>query len=113
MHHIAEFALVFDAVLETIEVAPGAAFDEAAPQIDHAPRGRRRRPAGQAFAHQHGERLFDRCILALGNFVELAAMELVVQHRVKIVGDALHPARPDRLDPRLLDGLEHRPRLLA
>ena len=110
---VAELALVLDHVLEPVEVAPGAALDEAAPQLDEAARRRRRRLAGQALAHQHRQRLLDRRIGAIGDLVEFAAMELVVEHGGEILGDALHAARPDRLDAGLLDRLEHRARLLA
>ena len=40
-------------------------------------------------------------------------METVVEHGGEILRDAAHAARADRLDPRLLDGFEHRARLLA
>ena len=110
---VAELALVFDRVLEPVEVAPGAALDPAPPQLDEAPRRRRRRLAGQALAHQHRHRFLDRGIGAIGDFVELAAVELVVEHRREILGDALHAPRADRLDAGLLDRLEHRARLLA
>ena len=83
------------------------------PQIDQAPRRRRRRLAGQALAHHHRDRFLDRRIGAVGDLVELAAVELVVEHGGEILGDALHAPRADRLDARLLDRLEHRARLLA
>ena len=76
-------------------------------------RGRRRRLAGQPLAHHHGDRILDRRIGAVGDLVELAAMEAVVEHGGEILGDAVHAARADRLDARLLDRLEHRARLLA
>ena len=59
------------------------------------------------------DRLLERRIGAVGDLVELAAMEAVVEHRGEILGDAVHAARADRLDARLLDRLEHRARLLA
>ncbi len=36
-------------------------------------------------------------------------MIAIVEHRREVGGDALHPARADRLDPRLLDRIEQRP----
>ncbi len=84
-----------------------------APEIDQAPGRRRRRHAGEPLAHQHRERLLDRRIGAVGDLVELAAMEAVVDHGGEVLGDARHAARADRLDAGLLDRVEHRARLLA
>ena len=39
--------------------------------------------------------------------------DTVVEHRGQIRGDAFHPPRPDRLDPRLLDRVEQRARRLV
>ena len=75
--------------------------------------GRRRRLAGEALAHHHGDRVLDRRVGAVGDLVELAAMEAVVEHGGEILRHARHAARADRLDARLLDRLEHRARLLA
>ena len=58
-------------------------------------------------------RVLDRRIGAVGDFVELAAMEAVVEHGGEILRHARHAARADRLDARLLDRIEHRARLLA
>ena len=74
---------------------------------------RRRRLAGEPLAHHHGDRFLDRRVGAVGDLVELAAMEAVVEHGGEILRDAGHAARADRLDARLLDRLEHRARLLA
>ena len=57
--------------------------------------------------------VLDRRVGAVGDLVELAAMEAVVEHGGQILGDAGHAARADRLDARLLDRVEHRARLLA
>ena len=38
-------------------------------------------------------------------------MEMIVEHRGEVFGNARHPPRADRLDPRLFDGLEHAARL--
>ena len=56
-------------------------------------------------------RVLDRRIGAVGDFVEFAAMETVVEHGVEVLRHAAHAARADRLDPGLLDRLEHRARL--
>ena len=99
--------------LKLIETAAGAVLDERTPEIDEFLRRRRRRLTGQPLAHHHGDGLFDRRVGAVGHLVELAAMEAVVDHRGEIALHADHAARADRLDAGLLDGVEHRARLLA
>jgi len=94
------------------ESAAGAALDPRPPQIDDALGGRRRTEAGQALAHHHGDRLLDRRIGAIGDLVELTAMETVIEHRRKVLGDARHAACPNGLDAGLLDRVEYGPRLL-
>ena len=113
MDGVAELALVFEQPLEPVEAAAGAVLDERPPQIDELLGGRRRRLAGQPLAHHHGDGLLDRRVGAVGDLVELAAMEAVVDHRGEIVLHAEHAARADRLDAGLLDRVEHRARLLA
>ena len=113
MHCVAKLALVLDQVLELVEVAAGAVLDQRPPQIDQFLGRRRRRHAGQALAHQQRQRVLDRRVGAVGNLVELAAMEFLVEHRGEVLGDAVHAPRADRLDAGLLDRLEHRARLLA
>ena len=68
--------------------------------------------AGQALAHHQRQRLLDGRVGALGDLVELAAAVALVEHGAEILRDASHAAGADRLDARLLDRLEHRPRLL-
>src|SRR5579883_137573 len=110
---ISESALVLDHVLEAVEVAASTPLDPAPPQLDDTPRRGRRRLTREALAHQHGKRLFDRRIGPISDLVEFAAMELIVEHRCKIFGDALHASRPDRLDPGLFDRFENGAPLLA
>ena len=110
---VAEARLVLDQPLQPVEIASGAILDQRPPQIDDLLRGRRRRLAGQPFAHHQRDRFLDRRIGAVGDLVELAAMEAVVEHGGEILGDARHAACADRLDAGLLDRLEHGARLLA
>ena len=110
---VAEARLVFDQPFEPVEIAAGAILDQRAPQLDELLRRRRRRLPGQALAHHQRDRLLDRRIGAVGDLVELAAMEAVVEHGGQVARHAGHAARADRLDARLLDRLEHRARLLA
>lgn len=67
--------------------------------------------AGQPLAHQHRQRIGERRVGAVGDLVELAAMEMVIEHRGEVFRNARHAARADRLDPRLLHRLEHAARL--
>ncbi len=113
MHDVAEAALVLDHLLQTIEIGAGAFLDEGAPEVDELARGRRRRQSGEALAHHHGDRILDRCVGAVRDGVELAAMKLVIQHGGQILRHAFHAPRADRLDARLLHRLEHGARLLA
>ncbi len=113
VHHVAEIGLMFDEPLQPVEFAPGAVLDQRPPEVDELLGGRRRRLPGEALAHHHGDRLLDRRIGPVGDLVELAAMEAVVDHGGEIFRHARHAARPDRLDARLLDRLEYRPRLLS
>src|SRR5206468_7373790 len=110
VHDVAEARLVVDQPLEPVEVLARAVLEQRAPELDQAARRRRRRHAGQPLAHQHGKRLLDRRVGAVGDLVELAAMEAVVDHGGEIFGNARHAPRPDRLDAGLLDRLEHRAR---
>ena len=113
VHDVAEPALVGQHALQAVEIAAGALLDDRSPQIDQLARRLRRQFAGQPLAHDHGERLLDRRIGAVGDLVVFAAMETVVQHGGEIGLDAAHAPRADRFDAGLLDGFEHRARLLA
>ena len=113
VHRVAELALVLEHVFQPVEIAPGAVLDQRTPEIDQLLGRRRRRHAGQALAHHQRQRVLDRRVGALGDLVEFAAVEALVQHGGQILGDAVHAPRADRLDARLLDRLEHRARLLA
>ena len=113
MHDVAEPALIGQHALEPVEIAAGALLDEWAPQVDELARGRRRRLAGEPFAHDHGDGLLDRRIGAVGDLVVFAAMETVIEHGGQILLNPAHAAGSDRFDPRLLDGFEHRARLLT
>ena len=106
-------ALVLDQAFQPVEPAPGLVLDQRTPEIDELLRRRRRRLAGEPLAHHHGDRFLDRRIGAVGDVVEFAAMEFVVEHGGEIALHAGHAARADRLDARLLDRVEHRARLLA
>ena len=104
---------MFDEPFQPVEFPSGAVLDQRTPEFDELTGGRRRYLPGQALAHDHRHRLLDRRIGAVGDLVEFAAMEAVVDHGGEIFRHARHAARSDRLDARLLDRLEHRPRLLS
>ena len=96
------------APLEPVEFGAGLFLDEAAPELGQALGAGRRLEAGQALARQHRHRVLERRLVALARLGEGAAVIAVVEHGGEVGGDAFHPARADRLDPRLLDGVEQR-----
>ena len=82
-----------------------------APEIDDALRALRRLLAGEPFAHDHRDRLFERRLGALADFAEARVLEAILQHGVEILRDAFHAPGADRLDAGLFDGLEDGARL--
>ena len=75
---VAEAALVVDEPFEPVEAAARFVLDDRTPQIDELLCRRRRRLPGQPLAHHHGDGVLDRRVGAVGDLVELAAMEAVV-----------------------------------
>ena len=67
----------------------------------------RRRKPGQPLAHDQGERLRQRRLGAVGQFVDAAPLVALLEARGEIGGHALHAVGADGLDARLLDRLEH------
>ena len=113
MDGIAKACLILDQIFQPVETTPGLVLDDRTPQFDELLRRCRWRLPGQTLAHHHRDRFLDRGIGTVGDLVELAAMKFVVEHRREILRDTRHPARADRLHPRLLDRIEHGARLLA
>jgi hypothetical protein len=111
VHRVGELALVLDHRFQTIEPCARLVLDERTPQLDQLLRRLRRRQPGQALTHHHRQRIGQRCIGAVGDLVEFAAMEMIVEHRGQVLRNTRHPPRADRLDARLLDGVEHAARL--
>ena len=107
VHHVAEAALVVEQTLEPVEILAGTLLDQRTPQLDHLACGRRRNLAGEPLAHQHSQCVLDRRVSAVGDLVEFAAVEAIVEHGSEILGDATHAPRSDGLDARLFDRLEH------
>ena len=68
---------------------------------------------GQSLSHHQRNRFLDGRIRPVGDLVEFAAVETVVEHRCEVLGHAGHAARADGLDAGLLDRLEYRARLLS
>ena len=66
VHDVAELALVFDQIFQTIEILAGALLDHRPPEFDQFARGRRRRQPGEALAHHQGQGFLDRRIGAVG-----------------------------------------------
>ena len=77
-----------------------------APKLDQARGAARRLEPGQAFARQHGDRILERRFLARAGLGERASVVAVVEHGGDVRSHALHPARADGFDPRLLDRVE-------
>ncbi len=108
-----EGALILDRAIEPIEVGTGPLLDPGAPKVDDRLRRGRGRPARQAFAHHHGDRIFDRRIGPIRDVGEVAAVVAILQHGREVRSDALHASRPDGLDADLLHRLEHGARRLG
>ena len=107
MHDVAEAALVVEHAFEPVETLAGAFLDQRTPQLDQLACGRRRHLAGESLAYQHGECVLDRRVGAVGDLVEFAAVEAIIEHGGEILGDAAHAARTDGLDAGLFDRFEH------
>ena len=111
MNRVAKLGLILGEILQHIEARTDLVLEDRPPEVDHLARGHRRREPGQPFAHHHRQRIGQRRIGAVGDFVVFAAMEMIVEHRSEVLGDAAHALGADRLDTGLLDGIEHAPRL--
>ena len=99
-------ALVEQGVAQPVEIGAGLLLDKRAPELDETRRAARRLESGQALARQHRDRVFERRLLARARVGEGAAVVTVVEHRGDVRGHALHAARTDGFDPRLLDRVE-------
>ena len=122
---VAEFERLQQIVHDVAELAPGprrsgSSWSSRGPILSSSTGRHRstsffaavgRRQAGQPLAHQHRQRVRQRRVGAVGDLVELAAMEMIVEHRGEVLGHAGHAPRAERLDARLLDRLEHAARL--
>ena len=103
-------SLILDLQRKPVKLGTRALLDPRPPEIDNPLRVVRRPEPGETLAHDHRERVFERRLRADRDISIVGAMKPVVEHRVEIARDALHPARPYRLDARLFDGIEHRAR---
>ena len=83
------------------------------PQVGHVAGGLRQVPAGELLAHDHGERLGNRHLLGHGAVIVALAAASLLEGGIEVGRDAGQPFRPQRLDPRLLDGVEDCARGLA
>ena len=111
MDRVAEFQLILGEAVELVEPRADLVFQKWTPEVDHLARRGRRREPGQPLAHQHRQRIGQRRIGAIGDLVEFAAVEMIVEHRGEVLRNARHPPRAERLDTGLLDRLEHAARL--
>ena len=95
------------------EIAAGAFLDPVAPELDDLAARGRRRIAGQPFAHHQRDGVLERRVGAVGDLVVVAAVIAVLEHGGEVARHAAHAARAERLDPRLLDGVEDGAGVLA
>ena len=110
MHAARKGLLVEQGAVELVEFGARLAFNEGAPEIDHALRPGGRLEAGEALAHQHRHGVLERRFLAVARLREGRAVVAVVEHGGEVRGDALHAAGADGFHPRLLDRVEQRAR---
>ena len=108
-----EGPLILDRPPKLVEISGGAFFHPGAPEINDPLPVLGRLPPSQTLAHDHRERVFERRVGADRDIGIAGTLKAVVEHRIEIARDAQHPARPDRLDARLLHGIEHRARGLC
>ena len=113
MNDIAKSRLIFDEPLEPIEIAPSPVLDQRTPELDDLSSGGWRGLAGQPLAYHQSNRFLDGRVRPVGDLVKLSAMQPIIEHGREIARNPRHAPRPDRLDSRLLDGIEHRARLLS
>ena len=113
MHQLAKAALILNAGGEQIKVSPSLGFNPVAPEAHQLFGGGRRCQPGQTLAHHQRHSLFQRGLALLGNIGKIAAKKPVVQHCGQIMRHTGHALRPNRLNPRLLNRVKHRPRRLA
>ncbi len=104
----AKLLLILDHASQIIHQVPGALFDHRTPRIANRPGLFRRRRPGQRLPHQKRQRLVRRSFFGLHDLARRRIVIARVKLCAQIVGDAGHALCADRLDPRLLDGLEHR-----
>ena len=106
-------ALVEESLAQPIEIGAGLLLDEGAPELDQTRGAARRLESGHALARQHRDRVLERRFLARARLGERAAVVAVVEHGGDVRRHALHAARADGFDPRLLDRVEQRARRRA
>ncbi len=103
----AKRVLIEQCLRHAVEQGAGAFLDPGAPQIDESTRLGRRREAGQPLAHQKRQRIGQRRLGPFGLRRHAAPRIAVFHAGIEIGGHAFHALGADRLDARLLDGLEH------
>ncbi len=98
--------LVLELRDQLVQVVAGLVLDPFPPHVDQLGRTHRRRRAGQAFAHHHGERILQRGIFPARDFRRIGFAVPVVEHRGNVARNALHAHGADRVAAGLLDSLE-------
>jgi hypothetical protein len=100
--------LVVEHEAERIEVAAGVLLDPARDQLEPAPGRVRRRLPGQPLAHLEAERGGERHLGPVAGAGDRIGAHPHLDGPSQVGAYALHRPRPERLDPGLLDRVEHR-----
>ena len=108
-----ELGLILHRAHELRRVPGALVLEPRPPQVGHVAGGLRQVPAGELLAHDHGERLGHRHLFRHRAVVVALAPASLLERGIEVGRHAGHSTRTQRLVPRLLDGVEDRPRGLA
>ena len=99
-------ALIEESLAQPIEIGAGLLLDEGAPELDETRGAARRLEPRHALAREHRHRVLQRRLLARARLGERTAVVAIVEHGGDVRRHALHAARANGFDPRLLDRVE-------
>ena len=108
-----EGGLVVEREAEGVEIGAGFLLDPVGDQLEPGPRRLGRRLAGQPLAHDQADRGGERHLLAAARAGQRIGPQPHLGQPGEIGAHPGHGARAERLDPRLLGGVEHRARRLV
>ena len=111
---VGEAALILDRLGEAREIARRRAPRSSRARARRSCGSRRRGIAGQPFAHHQRDRVLERRVGAVGDLLIVAAVVAVLEHGGEIARRRrVMRRRAERLDARLLDGVEDGAGVLA